>query len=143
MKAIADEPITNLVIWSKDGAKVAFALAEKPKITFTETDLVITTNIIEVNYLLDNLACLTYETSSESGITDLIIDKTVFKLKGDTLLFPCLKANNIISLYSVNGFLVFKRLVRSDGEYAFPLSKLNTGIYIVNVNGTSYKIMKR
>ena len=71
MMAVANGPIANLVVWAKNGTKVAYALAEKPKVTFTETDLVITTNGVEVNYLLENMARFTYEKSSETGITDL------------------------------------------------------------------------
>lgn len=143
MMAIADEPIANLVIRSNDGTKVAYALSEKPKITFTETDLILTTNSVAVNYQLDNIACLTYEKSSESGITDLKNDEIIFELKEDALLFPYLKANSIISIYSANGNLVFKRIVRLDGEYAFPISNLNAGFYLVKVSGLSYKIVKR
>lgn len=143
MKAIADEPITNLVIWSKDGAKVAYALAEKPRITFTKTDLVITTQGVEVSYLLDNMARFTYEKVSEAGITNLEKDETIFELNGDTLLFPSLKANSTVSVHSVNGVLVFKQTVRQNGEYSFPVSNLNTGVYLVNVNGLTYKIVKK
>lgn len=143
MIAIADEPITNLVIWSKDGAKVAYALTEKPSITFTKTDLVITTNSMEVHYPLDNMFCLTYEKSSEAGIIGLKKNESTFKLRGETLLFPSLKANSTVSVYSANGILIFKQIVQQNGEYAFSISNLNTGVYMVIVNGLSYKIVKR
>ena len=48
-----------------------------------------------------------------------------------------------MSVYSLNGSLVFKKTVYHNGEYAFPLSNLNTGIYLVNVNGIIYKIQKK
>ena len=51
----AEEIKSQLVVWAKDGTKVAYMLSEKPKITFTETDLVITANDIEVNYALENM----------------------------------------------------------------------------------------
>lgn len=141
--AVADEPIDNLVVWAKDGTKVAYALAEKPKVTFTETDLVITSNGIEVNYVLENMARFTYEKSSSTRITNLENGETSFKLDGELLLFPSLKANSTIAIYSTNGTLVFKQTVRQNGEYAFSVSNLNTGVYIVNVNDLSYKIIKR
>lgn len=143
MMAVANGPIANLVVWAKNGTKVAYALAEKPKVTFTETDLVITTNGVEVNYLLENMARFTYEKSSETGITDLKKGKTSFKLNGESLLFPSLKANSSVSIYSANGTLVFKQTVRQDGEYSFPISNLNTGVYLININDLTYKIVKR
>lgn len=141
--AKAENNPTNLVVWAKDGTKVAYALAEKPKVTFTETDLVITAKGVEVNYSLENMARFTYESNDESAIINLQTDESPFKLTGESLLFPALKANSTVSVYSLNGTLVFKKTVRQNGEYAFPLSNLNAGVYMVNVNGLTYKIVKR
>ena len=141
--AKAESNPTNLVVWAKNGTKVAYALAEKPKVTFTETDLVITAKGVEVNYSLENMARFTYESNDESAITNLQTDESSFKLNGESLLFPALKANSTVSVYSFNGTLVFKKTICQNGEYAFPLSNLNAGVYMVNVNGLTYKIMKR
>lgn len=143
LSAMADEPKTQLVVWAKDGTQVAYALAEKPKVTFTETDLVITANGVEVNYKLENMARFTYEDNTSTAITNLQTDESTFKLDGESLLFPALKANSTVSVYSLNGTLVFRKTVRQNGEYAFPLSNLNAGIYMINVNGLTYKILKR
>jgi len=117
--AVADEPIDNLVVWAKDGTKVAYALAEKPKVTFTETDLVITSNGIEVNYVLENMARFTYEKSSSTRITNLENGETSFKLDGELLLFPSLKANSTIAIYSTNGTLVFQANSSSEWRICF------------------------
>ena len=143
LSAMADEPKTQLVVWAKDGTRVAYALAEKPKVTFTETDLVITAQGVEVNYLLENMARFTYESNSNNAIRNLKTGEVSFKLDGESLLFPALKANSTVSLYTLNGTLVFKKTVHQNGEYAFPLSNLNAGVYMVNVNGLTYKIVKR
>lgn len=143
MFAKAENNPTNLVVWAKNGTKVAYSLAEKPKVTFTGTDLVIKTKDVEVNYSLENMARFTYEEdNSTTVITNILTDEFPFKLNDGTLLFPSLKANSTVSIYSLNGILVFKKTVHQNGEYAFPLSNLNAGVYIVNVNGINYKIMK-
>lgn len=143
MFAKAESNPTNLVVWAKDGTKVAYALAKQPKVTFTETDLVITANGIEVNYTLENMARFTYEDNTSTAITNLQTNESTFKLDGESLLFPALKANSTVSVYSLNGTLVFKKTIRQNGEYSFPLSSLNTGVYLVSVNGLTYKIVKR
>lgn len=142
MMAMANEPITQLVIWSKDGAKVAYALAEKPKLTFTGSELVVKTDSIEVTYDLEKISRFTYEGGGMTGITDLETE-SVFNFQNEALVFPSLSANSTVSVCSLNGLLVFKKTVRVAGEYAFPLSKLNAGVYLVNVNGVTYKIMKK
>ena len=134
----------SLVVWAKDGSKVAFALSKKPKITFSEADLQITGQDIDVSYALDNMVRFTYEiVNDETAIKDIQTEKVNFKLTGESLLFPELKANSTVSIYSLNGTLVFSKIIRVAGEYSFPLSDLNVGVYLVSVNGLTYKIVKR
>lgn len=143
LSAMADEPKTHLVVWAKDGVKVAYALNEKPKVTFTDTDLVITAKGVEVNYTLENMARFTYESSDNTAIHDLKTDTVSFKLDGESLLFPALSAKSTVSLHALNGILVFSKTVIESGEYSFPLSSLNAGVYLVTVNGLTYKVVKR
>ena len=141
--ASAQELKSYLVVWAKDGTKVAYALSEKPKIAFSETDLVITTQGVDVNYPLDNMSRFTYEANDETTIRDLKTDKVSFKLDGESLLFMNPTPNSIISLHALNGKSVFSKTIKAAGEYSFPLSNLNSGIYLVTVNGLTYKIVKR
>ena len=139
----ADEPKTNLVVWAKDGTQVAYALAKEPELTFTETDLIISTYDVEVNYSLENVDRITYESSETVSIMNLQTGKSSFRLDSESLLFPALSVNSTVSLYSINGTLVFNKTIQTAGEYSFPLSGLNSGVYLVKVNGLTYKILKR
>lgn len=143
LSAMAFEPKTQLVVWAKDGTKVAYALVDKPKVTFTETDLVIAAKGVEVNYSLEKMARFSYENDKTASITNLQTGETSFKLDGESLLFPSLSANSTVSLYSLNGTLVFSKTVQTAGEYSFPLSNLNAGVYLVTVYDLTYKIVKR
>lgn len=140
--AFAKESKTQLVVWAKDGTHVAFALAEKPKVTFTGTNLTITAKDVEVSYTLENMYHLTYEDEMSMAVTDLLTNRLTFAFDGEFLLFPDLKANSTISIYS-NGLPVFQKIVQRNGEYAFSLSNLAAGVYIISVNGLTQKILKR
>lgn len=142
MVSVANEPLNTLVVWAKDGTKVAYSLNGKPKVTFTKTDLVITTNDVEVNYSLENMLRFTYG-NTETGITNLQTGESSFRIDGESLLFPSLKANSTVTVYSVKGVLIFKKTVNQSGEYSFPIGNLSSGVYMVNVNGLTYKIVKR
>ena len=141
--AAADEPKTQLVVWAKDGSYVAYALAEEPKVTFTDTDLVITANSVEVSYSLVNMARFTYETNENAAVKNIKTDEILFKLDSESLLFPALSANSTVQLCTLNGTLVFKKTIQSFGAYSFPLTYLNAGVYMVTVNGITYKIVKK
>lgn len=141
LSALSDGVQKQLVVWAKDGTNVAFALVEKPQITFTETELVITTKESH-HYALENMAKFTYE-PIPSGIKSLLDDDVAFVLDDESLLFPDLKAGSTIILTSLNGTCILKKTVKSDGEYAFPLVSLCDGVYLVSINGLTYKIVKR
>lgn len=140
---MAEEVKTHVVLWAKDGTKVAYALVEKPKITFTETSLVIIAKDGEVNYPLDNMSRITYESSDISAIRNIITDELLIKMDGDYLLFPSLSANSVVSIHSLKGQQILKKIIQKAGEYSFPLSNLSAGVYMVTVNGLTYKILKK
>lgn len=140
--AKANDPRTQLVLWTKDGIKVAYALSERPKITFTESELIVETNCVEINYDLKKMLRFTYENVTSTDITDLK-SNGIFRFQNNALVFPALPTNSTISVYTLNGILVFQKTVQTAGEYAFSISNLNTGIYLINVNGLTYKILKK
>ena len=135
---------TNLVVWKKDGSKVAFALTEKPIVTFSETSLMINTTTVSVSYDLEDMAKFTYEDSAEEGIRNIENDKeSSFKFDGEMLLFPSLKARSKVAIHNLGGVLVFSRTIEVAGDYSFPLSHLDKGVYVVSVDGLTYKIVKK
>ena len=140
--AVVAKSTMHLAVCTKDGSKVLYALEEKPKITFTDTELVITTKSVEIAYALSDMNLLTYENGETTGITNLYDDES-FKLDGESIVFSKLKAKDIVSLYSINGTLVFKKAVTTDGEYAIPLIDMETGVYIIKVNSLTYKFVKK
>ena len=140
--AVVAKSTMYLAVCTKDGSKVLYALEEKPKITFTDTELVITTKSVEIAYALSDMNLLTYENGETTGITNLH-DNASFKLDGNAIVFSKLKAKDIVSLYSINGALVFKKTVTVDGVYAVSLNDIETGVYVVSVNGLTYKFMKK
>lgn len=142
ISAMAEDRISQLAIWSKDGTKVAYALEEKPRLMFTESHLWVDAKKTKIAYRLDSLSHFTYESIGTTGLTSLNAGETI-DFKNGILLFPALSANSTVSIYALNGTPVFKKTVSTAGEYAFSLSSLGVGVYLVKVNGTTYKIMKK
>lgn len=135
----------DLVMWAKDGSKIAtYALTGKPKVTFNENKFAVECDGLEIEYYeLDNLARFTYEKNTETAIRSITTDKGKFVMNGGVLTFSSLKANSTISIYSLNGALVFKKTIPQAGEYTLNIANLNVGVYMVNVNGSTYKIVKK
>lgn len=135
----------NLVIWAKDGSKIAeYALTEIPKVTFESGAFVISSASTEIeSYELDRLARFTYEKIESTGIKDIVTDDVSFSINGETLIFSSLKANSLVSVFALNGTSVFSKRIDQAGQYAFPLTNLTRGIYLIHVNDSTYKIVKK
>lgn len=135
----------NLVIWAKDGSKIAeYALTEMPKVTFESGAFVISSASTEIeSYELDRLARFTYEKKESTGIKDIVTDDVSFSINGETLIFSSLKANSLVSVHALNGTSVFSERIDHAGQYAFPLTNLTRGIYLIHVNDSTYKIVKK
>ena len=134
----------KLVVWEKGGAVVGnYELTYTPKVTFTETEMIITTSLADVYYYgLPNMWKLTYE-SVPTSVNNIMADNNAMLFNGDAIVFPALEAGSNIAVYAANGALVINKTVSSAGEYAFPISSLSQGVYMVNVNGKTYKIVKK
>lgn len=138
-----DNEMIYLIVWTKSGEQAGYALNKKPVIKFSETEMIISGEGIDVIYALDNFARYTYSDQEPAAIRDIRSEEVKARFDGESLIFPSLKANSTISIYTLNGVQIFKITVHEDGEYAFPLSALRAGVYLVNANGITYKIMKK
>ena len=137
----------KLVVWEKNGSVVGnFELNTTPQVTFTETEMIVTTTLGDVyyyNYDLPDMWKLTYELYEPTGLKDIMTENNAMTFDGNTIIFPALEPGSNIVVYAANGALVLNKTVSSAGEYAFPLSNLSQGVYVVNVNGKTYKIVKK
>lgn len=132
---------TQLIVWAKNGEKVAFLLSENPKIKFSETDIIITSKDMIVTYSLENMLRFTYENEINTSVIN--VNDNLLKFDGEVLLFPNLKVNSNIAVYTLVGKVVFSKTTDVNGDFLLPVSYLEAGVYIVNVNGIIYKILKK
>ena len=65
-----------LVIQAKDGTKVAYALAEKPRLQFNDTELLVTTATLQVSYKRSDILRLTHEIQEVNSIFDISTDSS-------------------------------------------------------------------
>jgi len=143
--AFTATPKYKLVLWEKNGLTTDFLLENGVTITFNDGKLVITNDVADIlDYDLDGIWKWTYEDTGDhgSGIQSISSDYSV-QFGGDMIVFRNLKAGSNISIYAVNGIQMMNETIANDGEYTFQLSNLTQGVYVVNVNGKTYKIVKK
>ena len=138
--AKADDKILQVLL--SDGQVVSINLNEEPRTTYQDGNLVITTTNNSVTYPLERVRRFTY-LSNNTGIDAPNTLGATFSNDGETLTFTGLKPHSKITLYNVAGQLL-KTLDNGDSnKIVISASQLPFGVYVVKVNGGTYKIMKR
>lgn len=136
------EVITNLIVCAKDGTKTEYALTEKPVITFSKTNLIVSTKTVNISYSLDNFSHFTYESRNVTSVEN-ILEPSSFNFSGDKLLFTNLNIDTSVSVYNLDGVLLISKHLVPNKNYAISLSDLQSGAYVVKANKSTYKIIKR
>ena len=133
-----------LTVHVKDGSKVTFLLSERPAVTFSDGYLLITSDDADASYPLSDVVKFTFGDVDEenTGIDSLPVDETTFGYDGGAIVVTGLKPGSTAKVYTIGGMMVHSESI-SDGSWTYPLSSLSSGIYIININGKSFKISKK
>lgn len=135
----ADDAV--LQVWFSDGEVMSINLNENPKTTYKDGNLLIQTDNNSVTYPLEKVKRYTYATST--GIDTPAKISATFSSDGESLTFTGLKPHTPISLYNVAGVLLKTMDSGDRNKTIISASHLPVGVYLVKVNGGTYKIMKR
>lgn len=141
---VIEEPIGNqnqakkLVVTTTDGTRSEFELNTKPVITMVKPYLVVEANGTQVSFELENLQSIKYEQMPDpSAINGLRMDK-----ENGNICFNNLPSNADVSIYTLDGKLLMAQKPSESQSLSLPLSSLKQGVYLVKVNGITYKISK-
>lgn len=140
LPVLAQENAT-LIITTKSNGSVTYAMNERPKVTFSSTDVVLTTSAVVVNYPLNDFVTITFgEDNSSTSIEEeqLVKPETVISCTSDKLAITKASAGSQVAIYTIDGKLVSMGTVDENGFAEFDLA--TRGIYIVRVGSISFKI---
>ena len=132
----------RLVVWQKDGTKVSYDLDERPRTTFTQEDLVITTATATISYPLAKIRRYTYEGGTLS-VQYVKADGISISHEGDNVIVKGLTNGKSVTVYSIDGKQL--KAKRSDGSDSLTLSLKNLpdGVYMIKADEITYKFLKR
>lgn len=132
--------INAVVVTDADGEETVFALADKPKVTFSAEALVITAGDGRVEYPIDKGAKFTFEQRDLSSISDVESGSAVFVI-GDVVEARGLKAGSAVAAYSADGRLIASAAADSEGNASLDLSHAH-GAIIISTTSKTIKIIK-
>ena len=133
--------ITNAAGYDKlnvhltDGTTMEVVLVSDLKLSFTDTELVAKGTNVELTVPRESIVKFVH-TPNQAGID--VVTAGGMTLSGNTLSFDSLSAGSVVNVYTASGIQV--RSLTAEGAVEIDLDGLTAGVYVVNVNGVSYKI---
>lgn len=131
----------SVFIWLKDGQKTVLQLSEKPKMTFSEDDMKVTTRDAVVYFPYDQLKSITYGDAT-TGVEGWSQKERTFVFDGESLTFQAGSTPLKVLIMRLDGVMIRNLNVQANKRVNIASSKLPKGSYAVVVNGVTYKIVK-
>ena len=134
----------TLTIHQKDGQQFSFGFDDKPVITYTDTYLVLKTTKTEVQYPLASVAKFTF-----TGVEDAVIpikqdsNAAQLELDGYVVSITGAKAGINVLVIGPDGKTLDTYKTGSDGSVTFSIADLPQGLYIINSENLTCKILKK
>lgn len=132
----------SLTIWNHDNSTIkVINLKEEPLVTILDESMNIKTSEIELNYGIKEVRKFTYG-DFESGIRSASV-QTGYHQEGLRIVLHNVKSKKGIALYGVNGMSVPINVDQQGDKYVISLENLSSGVYLLNVDGKTTKILKK
>lgn len=134
----------TLTVHQKDGEKFYFGFEDKPTVTFTDNELVVTSTKTELRYELAKVAKFTFD-DIEDAVINIKADASIASITLDeyTVSITGVKADVPICLITSDGKLLQTYKTDQEGSVTFSIAELPQGAYIINSESLTCKILKK
>lgn len=139
----------HMFLWLVDGRYDAYAFSDRPRITYDDGMLVVTSDQGVFSYQHEQVSKITFsdnEIPIETGISAVSRQPDTQhwdRLSADEVLMQGMKPDDKLRIYTPEGRMVKSYTVSTQGELTIKLSELPSGIYILKTNSISFKYIKQ
>lgn len=132
-----------IAVYQKDGQVAKFAFTEKPVLTYSGNDLVLTTTKTTVQYPIYMLQKVAVDLSDDfiNDIKEVKLEAQ-FRFEGETLIISGGEPGSPVYLYNTKGIMVGQHRLDGDGHAAIPLQGMDKSLYIVKTTRFTFKFRK-
>lgn len=127
----------TLVLWHADGTTTDVALYVKPKVEFKNDKVIISSNVLNLEYPKSDILRFSYK-GGDAHISTPQKDID-YSIEGDRLVFHGITAIEKVTIYTANGIPVPVHFSVDGDSVTLPLSSIPQGIYVLSVNGRTSK----
>lgn len=131
-----------VAIYQLDGQKALFAFADQPEVTYTATDLVLSTTKTTMQYPIAQLKKVQFEKADIGEALDELFVDGRFSFRDGAIEIHGGQPNSMVKIFSISGTLVTQYQLDGNGEGVIPTQSLRGTTYIVTTGSFSFKIMQ-
>lgn len=130
-----------VAIYQTDGNVTKFAFTEKPVVTYSNNELVLTTSSTSVQYPIYLLKKLAFEIEwdVETAIEEVKASDVRYNFRDGSLYIIGGEPDSIATLYNLKGIKVCQYRLDAEGKTTIPLQTLGKDTYIVKAGNLSFK----
>ncbi len=142
--AAAQEALTVLQLHLTDGTTDKYLLAEKPVVTFSDGNLLITSSAVTSTYEFSAVESYDFGIDTTTGVDGIGAEDNTFsfQLAGDVLTVASPELS-VVEVYALNGVKA-AAATAADGVATVDLAALPAGVYVVATNcHAAVKIVKK
>ena len=135
--------LQNVVaIYPVQGERVLFSFASNPELSFTATELVITTGSTSVQYAINQLRSVKFEKAEIAEGIDEIEVPEHFLFRNGQIVIEHGTPGSKVNIYNVQGMLVSQYSLDGEGNAAISTQGM-TGVYIVTNERFTFKFAQQ
>ncbi len=130
-----------VAVYQQDGQKALFAFADQPEVTYTTTDLVLTTTKTSVQYPISQLKKIQFETAEmPEGLDEVEADQR-FSFRDGSIVIEGGEPNSLVNIYTVLGSLAAQYRLDLNGDAVIPMQGLSGQPYIFANGSITFKFI--
>ncbi len=141
--AILDDTQNAIVVYQKDGKVAKFAFSEKPVVTYSGNDLVVTTSKTTVQYPVYILQKVAFDVSDElANDIEEVKQQAQFRFEGGMLVISGGDPGTTVYIYDIKGVKAGQYVLDGEGCATLPIQHLGQQLYIVKTTRFTFKFRK-
>jgi len=138
---VSAEEQNVVAVYQTDGQKALFAFADQPEVTYTATDLVLTTTKTTVQYPISQLKKLQFEKANmPEGLNEVLADQR-FSFRDGSIVIEGGEPNSLVNIYTVSGALTAQYRLDSNGDAIISTQGLSGHAYILSNGSITFKFI--
>ena len=131
-----------VAIYHIDGEVSYFAFGDKPEVTYTATDLLLTSTQVSVQFPINSLKKIAFEKAMLPDGLENIEASKYFRFQNGSIVIEGGQPNSLVNIYTIQGTLMHQSRLDGDGNAAIPTNSLRGATFIVTNSGVTFKFMQ-